>query len=254
MRTRHAGAAALLLLPLAGLACQYIVGLEPAMLDPNLCWNEALGHVIECTDAGADGGTGGGCETAESCADPGDPCKARTCVDHACGVATAPSGTPCAGGICHDGACCIPRACTDLGLQCGAAPDGCGGMLDCNDGVKNGDETDVDCGGSVDAGALACPPCAQANACVQDADCATGFCVDGVCCESSCDTQCYACGQAGAVGLCRPLPHGMEDGSCSLSNGDRACDGVGACRGFTGAQCKVGSNCFSGTCSFGLCK
>ncbi len=44
----------------------------------------------------------------------------------------------------------------------------------CLDGVRDGDETDVDCGGS-------CVPCAVGGACKASTDCATAACVAGTC-------------------------------------------------------------------------
>ena len=40
----------------------------------------------------------------------------------------------------------------------------------CQNGVRDGAETDVDCGGGT------CPPCATGKACLVDADCASGGC------------------------------------------------------------------------------
>src|SRR5207253_1443636 len=46
----------------------------------------------------------------------------------------------------------------------------------CTNGVKDGVETDVDCGGSV------CGPCAAGKACAVTTDCVTGSrCASGVC-------------------------------------------------------------------------
>ena len=45
----------------------------------------------------------------------------------------------------------------------------------CSDGKQNGDETDVDCGGDTCAG------CADGLACLSHADCADGYCSDGLC-------------------------------------------------------------------------
>lgn len=44
----------------------------------------------------------------------------------------------------------------------------------CNDGVRDGSETDVDCGGD-------CSPCAAGKHCFVPADCASGVCVNDVC-------------------------------------------------------------------------
>ncbi len=45
----------------------------------------------------------------------------------------------------------------------------------CTDGVKNQDETDVDCGGTI------CHQCALGKSCLKDGDCSTDRCVNGVC-------------------------------------------------------------------------
>jgi hypothetical protein len=45
----------------------------------------------------------------------------------------------------------------------------------CTDGIKNQDETDVDCGG------LTCPPCAEGLHCVKNSDCLKAKCTAGIC-------------------------------------------------------------------------
>lgn len=76
--------------------------------------------------------------------------------------------------------------------------------------------------------------------CLDASDCASGFCVDSVCCESACDAQCAACDVAGARGQCAPVagevPHGdrtpCANAFDSISNPCGArCDGstVAAC-------------------------
>ena len=50
----------------------------------------------------------------------------------------------------------------------------------CANGLRDGDETDVDCGGS-------CAPCESGHACVAPADCATGRCLASSCCEPPCE-------------------------------------------------------------------
>jgi hypothetical protein len=57
----------------------------------------------------------------------------------------------------------------------GAQPDGgSGGASTCSDHRKDGDETDVDCGGS-------CPKCALGLGCNETKDCANGECTDSFC-------------------------------------------------------------------------
>jgi hypothetical protein len=50
----------------------------------------------------------------------------------------------------------------------------------CSDGVKNGSETDVDCGGGT------CPPCEHDKACQGTGDCLSRVCTNQVCQAPSC--------------------------------------------------------------------
>jgi hypothetical protein len=54
---------------------------------------------------------------------------------------------------------------------------GSGPAPSCSDGVHNGDETDVDCGGS-------CSPCGTGQGCGDAADCDTTLCEGGMCCTA----------------------------------------------------------------------
>jgi hypothetical protein len=56
-----------------------------------------------------------------------------------------------------------------------------GDTQSCTDGIKNGDETAVDCGGA------SCSPCPTASQCTDGSDCASAHCVDDVCREPACD-------------------------------------------------------------------
>lgn len=94
------------------------------------------------------------------------------------------------------------------------------------------------------------PPPPPPEACTTDAQCFTGHCIDGYCCNTVCDDLCYACNTAltGATnGVCAPVstlvgsdttatqqciatpPMGppLMDGCASPNN--CACDGAGAC-------------------------
>jgi hypothetical protein len=124
---------------------------------------------------------------------------------------------------------------------------GGGTETSCGDGVLNGDETDVDCGGS-------CPPCATGSDCATAGDCTSGFCAteDGVCCATACDGACEACAEAKtavADGTCAPISTGTDPdvecfaqpvAGCDVSG--MGCDGAGACRLYaTGTVCEAPS-------------
>ena len=88
--------------------------------------------------------------------------------------------------------------------------------------------------------------CSQAN------QCASGFCVDNVCCNSDCTGSCMSCAVTGLIGTCAPIPPGQDpadecgavscttyyagwNGSSCRRRADApaaqaACDGAGACR------------------------
>ena len=50
----------------------------------------------------------------------------------------------------------------------------------CSDGIQNGAETDVDCGGN-------CSPCMDEHYCVYHADCISSVCAYGICWAALCD-------------------------------------------------------------------
>lgn len=104
--------------------------------------------------------------------------------------------------------------------------------------------------------------------CTTATTCKSGFCVDGVCCESDCTTACFACdgtSTGAAAGTCTPVlagqdPHDdcTDDGSPSCTQ-DGLCNGTGSCRQYsspfscTPNPCTSGSQCASGYCVDGIC-
>jgi hypothetical protein len=88
----------------------------------------------------------------------------------------------------------------------------------CDDTVRNGGETDIDCGGA------ACSRCHLGQHCARDADCEPAGCLDGTC-----------------VGPCRP-PLIACKGACVDPRFDGA--NCGAC----GAPCPMGLWCELGAC------
>lgn len=101
---------------------------------------------------------------------------------------------------------------------------------------------------------------ALGTSCTAPHACASGFCVDGVCCDSACG-GCEACSAAskaeGPDGECGPLPAGAtpaDDATCPaqpLSECGRTgvCDGLGACAFVAeGTPCLEGAVCSEGEC------
>lgn len=138
---------------------------------------------------------------------------------------------------------------------------GAGGQGTCADGVRNGLETSIDCGGD------SCPPCPDGAACENDADCIHGACsAEQVCvvAEPSCmpegpDPICSDCVQNGdetAVdcGGVTCLPCGSQrscawDGDCLSSQ----CISGLCQKGGAGTPCLEAADCGSGACQPGGC-
>ncbi len=225
-------------------------------------------------------------------------CAPNTCSSHGFNCGTIPDGCggtincgTCAGGqICSGNVCatCTPSTCSGLGFTCGSASDGCGGTLNCGtcpagsacvsgvcqssgsctDGMKDGTETGIDCGGG------ACPACGLGQGCLIGSDCQSQVCSGGTC-VSACptgDVNCGGvctnpasdpanCGGCGHVcpagdscvsGVCQApssCSDGMKDGTeTGVDCGGGVCPACGL-----GQGCLIGSDCQSLLCSGGTC-
>ena len=125
------------------------------------------------------------CAVADTCSDnkhDGD----ETDID--CGGKLCPkceidgnclANSDCKSGLCSDGKCavktCAEDADCDADFECNADTKQCVAKPTCSDGVKNQDETDVDCGGA------ACGACGAGKTCAANRDCVNLDCVSGAC-------------------------------------------------------------------------
>jgi hypothetical protein len=158
-----------------------------------VCGPDSLCAAPSCSDGVRNG--------YEACVDGGGSCPSKCASGASC-----VSGGDCASGVCGGGVCAVPT-CSDkvrngleAGVDCGGQVSGCGpcglgaacgvdndcsskfclaGTLTCSlrqsclDGVMNGDESGVDCGGLLSG----CGPCGANVSCVHGSDCASGLCV-----------------------------------------------------------------------------
>lgn len=73
----------------------------------------------------------------------------------------------------------------------------------------------------------------RGTSCDSDAECASGACVDHVCCDSRCEGECSRCDLEDARGTCTPVPAATECGVAACDEGQLTpaprCDGNGAC-------------------------
>ncbi len=112
-----------------------------AMIPNAVCGNELVCNEVWCEPFGQCGGACGG--VCAPCANA-YPCS----ID-----------ADCLSKVCMNGSCQLPT---------------------CMDGVKNGDESGMDCG------APSCPFCPDGEGCKLPADCASGVCAKGICQAPSC--------------------------------------------------------------------
>ena len=174
-----------------------------------------------------------GAGTTKSIPDDTDkPDDANDCTTDTC-VAGVPMFTPLAVGAactmgggkkctatskcveCVAGGDCASAVCDTLSNKC--APASCG------DGVKNGSETDTDCGGAT------CPKCVTGKVCTVGTDCVGGACTGSVCAPTCTD--------------------GLKN------NGETDIDcGGGSCKKCDiGSACGGSTDCVTGNCASNIC-
>ena len=250
-----------------GRAC----GVGEGCLNDEDCITESCG----CDQDRAEGGPGTKCD--QSADDTNADGNAGVCVaqssetcqngqldagetDIDCG------GTSCAaqGFLCGSGSAC------EYSVDCDSGHCQDGLCADCNNGLLDGDETDVDCGGSN------CNACGDQQACNADADCASGMCEgtvgDSVCascfngfmdgaetgidCGGQCARACplRQCRADGAA--CGPFtPGGSPQASACMLPSQVAAAQVGGfppgMQSCVPAGCLVASDCASSYCNLG---
>ncbi len=142
----------------------------------------------------------------------------------------------------------------------------------CANNIKDGNETDIDCGG-------ACSGCDIGSSCRINPNCLSNYCLNGSCASSSCDdgvkngfesdTDCggsclLKCGLSRACGsnldcssnYCAAGICATASCTDSIKNGDEGdIDCGGSCpeKCPKGSSCLVDSDCTSNTCEFGSC-
>ena len=149
----------------------------------------------------------------------------------------------------------------------------------CTDGIKNGIETDVDCGGG------SCKNCNMGSKCHVNSDCASNACINGVCgtssdpckngvrdanevdidCGGACTTRCadtrncnadVDCASNRCVGgKCAPA---VVDSCVNMAkDGDESdidCGGKQCATCGVGKSCKAHTDCYSNACDLGVAK
>lgn len=233
--------------------------------------------ISSSSSSSSSNGGGFGCSTDFDCLGTTNECgKPRCFIDGLCGFDNEPLGAPCSengGHACDGKGQCIE--CT-TGEHCESGkcrPDRTCIPPTCNDKIKNGGETDVDCGGPCLA------HCGPLGGCAIDADCIGGMCAAGICAvscvdqtlngsETDMDCGGFACPPCvlGKIcsagpdclsglcdsGLCAPLPT-CTDGAINGGETDVDCGGTDCVPCGIGRPCLAGTDCTSLSCVQGIC-
>lgn len=228
------------------------------------------------------GGACNSCADSAGCAAAED-CESGVCVDEICqspacndGVLNgAESDVDCGAGLgcptceagqrCDDDEQCNSFSCDESAGLCLEAT--------CQDGILNGEETDLDCGGGCDLG------CAPGSLCNTSEDCFYGVCGTGVCDFPKCDDGvtndletdvdcggplCDTCvvpsgcnqGSDCVTGVCegeRCVDASCTDTVLNGSETDVDCGGGGCKECVEGDSCVESSDCTTKACITGVC-
>lgn len=206
------------------------------------------------------------CTGSEGCAGDNCACQPNTASCLGDRGSTCTSDSQCILGNCVDGVCCESA--------CNAACDACSSALTgaadgfCRDilasGTPDNDPAGACTGTSACDGSGNCERI-QGQSCSSNGQCLSSRCVDGRCCENSCDTPCRACSNSltGAPdGECRVINTETTDTSPSdLCVGTTGCGGNGCtceagsglCKESTGSACSSNGECLSSNCVDGFC-
>jgi alpha-tubulin suppressor-like RCC1 family protein len=195
------------------------------------------------------------CVSDGDCAPTGTVCASVACSGNACKVTNANKGATCsegAGTVCDGNGSCVAAACTDS--------------------LKDGNETDVDCGGGAP-----CQPCPDARACKVGSDCVNKVCGTALTCSMASCTDTVQNGTETDVDCGGPCPPCMDklkcatnadcaSGACSggvciscndgVKNGtesDIDCGGADCAKCPDKRKCGTNADCVSGACSGGVC-
>lgn len=101
----------------------------------------------------------------------------------------------------------------------------CTTTASCSDGIEDGSETDIDCGG------VSCASCADGKKCIVGTDCQSRVCATGTCQAPTCSD-------------------GVENGAET----DIDCGGGTCSQCSNGKHCLVSADCVSNNCQSQVCQ
>ncbi|HSN99892.1 MAG TPA: hypothetical protein VLS89_16460 [Candidatus Nanopelagicales bacterium] len=254
-----------------GSACTAAGECQSGFCVDGVCCNAACDSTCAaCTTALKGSGNDGECGPVAIGTDPGDECTDETATN-VCGQTGSCNGDS-ACEVAIGGTSCGDLAGCSMGTQTGAdICDGSGTCVQGNDvacepfvcdaaGVMCLDmcSANADCISTYYCNGVTCSPkLTNGTACQNAAQCNSGFCVDGRCCDTACNGLCQACSMAkkvvGANGVCGPIAAGNDpDNECGTECMISNCNAASMCSAPMQAPndtpCGMSMTCQSGAC------
>ena len=243
-------------IPIGGL-CPSGVGTDCAsgFCVQGVCCNTACtGTCMACStgtcspvSAGAPPVVAGQCRAAaaSTCGNDGTCNGAGACRKHV-------MGTQCVAASCTGSTYKPPQLCDGAGACAAAATQSCVAFqCDATAGIcRNTCSMDAHCVPPNICNGTTCSLKPIGATCTAAAECNSGFCAQGRCCDTACTGTCKTCALATALGTCSNVPNGTAPVAASQCLGTAAttcglegvCNGAGACRLWAaGTQCVAGS-------------
>ena len=207
-------------------------------------------------------------ENGGACQSDSD-CRSRTCTDgiccnttcdsicHSCKVpgsegtcSAQPAGTQCGAATCVGSIDTPARTCNASGVCLTVTPRTCPTACannTCNDMCS----ADAPCQGNFFCDGGHCKAKRiTGTACGAGDECASGFCADGVCCNTECKQSCFACNLPSSSGTCSAVPSGQDPRQECTAQAATTCGRAGGCDG--GGLCRFqppGTPCGTRTCT-----
>jgi hypothetical protein len=215
-----------------GQACSGATGCASGSCVDGVCCDTACtGQCEACNVRGSEGQCspviGAPHGSRSSCTDDGSACGG-SCNGQLRTTCSYPAAeTACRSASCLFGAAILPAVCAGNGSCPPLQRQSCDPYV-CSTGACNGncDDSD-DCQAGFFCSAGVCQPAfANGLACSLNEQCSSKRCIDGVCCDGTCDGQCEACDVSGHAGTCMPVSGAPRGGRAD-------CGGTGVC----GGQC-----------------
>lgn len=177
---------------------------------------------------------------------PTRPCGTTGVCDGNGACAFYPAGTTCGAPTCTGSTLTQARTCDGAGTCRPATTAKCDPFTCATTACKATCTADADCVSPNVCTNGSCGKLPPGAACTTAASCVSGFCAQGVCCDTACTGTCQSCALAGTTGTCSPVPAGQAPTpatqcAATAKTGcltDGFCDGAGHCRDWpSGTQC-----------------